>query len=396
MERRSASRDERGSSRKRDRDEPRGRDRDERGGRGREDSGRDRDEPRGGRDSGRGRSGFQYQERSKADYEKRAAGSNDFDTYLKDTVKLFKAHDGPNTIRILPPTWDGAKHYGLDIHVHFSIGADNQSYLCLNEHKDEDCPICEERAKAKKEGDEDYAKEIRPVGRTLVYLIDRDNEKEGVQAWAMPAGLDQAIVKVCIDRRTGDTLPIDHPDDGYDVEFEKTGTGIKTKYVGVAISRRSSTLGKDAWMQYAIDNPLPDQLNFYSYDHIAKEFGGAAPAKSRDDDRGGRGRDDDDPRDRGRDRDEPRGGRDRGPKKPTRDEVLELAGEELDKLVEEHRLDIKPQNFDNDEDLQAEIIKVLGLDEEPRGRGRGRDDDKDDRDDGGNRLRQMRREREGR
>lgn len=390
MERRStSSRDDRGSSRDRDRDEPRGRDRDDRGG-------RDRDErPSRGRDEGSRRSSFQYETRSKEDIEKRAAGSSDFDHYLKDHIKVFKPHDGANSIRILPPTWAGKKsHYGIDVHVHFSIGPDNQNYLCLQQHKDEPCPVCDERAKAKKDGDEDYAKEIRPVGRTLVYLVDRDNEKEGVQAWAMPAGLDQAIVKVCIDRRTGDTLPIDHPEDGYDVEFEKTGTGIKTKYVGVAISRRSSSLGKAAWLDFAVENPLPDQLVFYTYDQISKEFGGGGESKSRDD---GRSKDrDDDPRDRGRggrDRDEEPSGR--GPKKPTREEVLDLSGEELDKLVEEHKLDIRPQDFDNDEDLQAEIIKVLGLDEEPRGRGRGREDSADGRDEG-RRLSSMRREREGR
>lgn len=101
--------------------------------------GRD-DDDRGGRSSGRS-SGFRYEGRSKADVDKRSSqGANEFDKYLVDAVKMFKPNDKDNTIRILPPTWEKPKHYGLDIWVHYGVGPDRQTYLCLHKMKSEKCP----------------------------------------------------------------------------------------------------------------------------------------------------------------------------------------------------------------------------------------------------------------
>lgn len=401
--------DDRGGRRGRDRDDDdrstrRDRDDDDRGSR----RSRDEDDDRGGR-SRRG-GGYQYQERSRESHDKRAAGNKDFDVYVKDHIKLWTPKDGDNCIRILPPTWDNPEHYGVDLHVHYGIGPDRQSYLCLSKHKDEPCCVCDERNEAKRDGDEDYAKELRPVPRVLVYLVDRNNEKEGVQAWAMPSGFDQDVVKVSVDRRTNAVLPIDHPEEGFDVEFEKTGKGINTKYKGIAISRRSSPLGKDAWLDFAVDNPLPDQLVFYPNEHIAKVFGGAGskPSRRDDDDRGSRRSrdDDDDPRDsRGRGRgddDDDRGSRrrsdledeaeprraarDRKPKDPTFEDVMAMDGDELEALVKDKDLYIKVNRAESDEELAEWICEDLGLKPAPK---------KEREDDGESRLARMRRERGG-
>ena len=64
---------------------------------------------------------FQYQKRSKDDIKERAnmRGSN-FDRIFKPKYKQWKPKDGKNRIRILPPTWDKARHYGLDIFINYS------------------------------------------------------------------------------------------------------------------------------------------------------------------------------------------------------------------------------------------------------------------------------------
>lgn len=355
---------------------------DDRGGR---DSGRDRDSrDRGGRDSGRGgRRNFTYQARSAEDVKKRAAeSSKDFDTYLREDVKTYKPADGTNLIRILPPTWEDPKHFAIDIWVHYGVGPDDQAYLCLHKMKGEDCPICEElqRARRDREGEE-YVKSLEPTRRSLFYLVDRDNEKEGVQAWAAPfSRIDQAIVKVSVDRRTNEVLPIDDPDDGYDVSFDRGGKGIGTQYSGVAIDRRPSPLGKDEWLNFAIDNPLPTILEYHDYDHIAKVFGGGDNRSQRDsrssrDDRGSSSRDS------GRDRDSggsTRGGREeasssgrRGREKVehTWESVHELEGEDLDRIVVSEDLDLKPDDFNSDEELADAICEELKI-EKPSGRRR--------------------------
>src|SRR6188768_2771816 len=291
-------RDDRGSSRDSGRgDRDRDRDRDRGGDRDRRDSGggRDRGDDRGGRgrddrdDRGSGSSsGYQYRERSVEEVKQRSSmGARDYDKLLKPGIKMWSVGD-TNRARLLPPTWEGAKHYGLDVYVHYGVGPDRESYLCPLQHGDKPCPICEERDLARRENDpdEDYVKELEPKRRVLAYVVDRDNEKEGVQAWMMPWTVDKDITKVSVDRDSGEVLPIDHPKKGYDVVFDKTGKGRNTKYEGVSIARRDSELGKSSLLDYAMDHPLPDQLQVFDYDHIAKTFGAKGQQRdSRDSDR---------------------------------------------------------------------------------------------------------------
>ncbi len=369
--------------------------------------GRD-DDDRGGRSSAGRSSGFRYEGRSKADVDKRSSqGANEFDKYLVDAVKMFKPNDKDNTIRILPPTWEKPKHYGLDIWVHYGVGPDRQTYLCLHKMKSEKCPICEERQIALDENDEKGAKELEPKRRVLVYLVDRDNEKEGLQAWGMPWTVDRDLCKVSVDKKTGEVLPIDHPEEGFDVEFEKKGAKDRTEYLGVAVARRDSSLGNDKWLDEAIERPLPECLVYYEYDHIAKAFGGGGShkEKSRDDDRDSdrrpsRSRDDDrdDKPARGR---EPE--RDNKPADPDYSwaDVHDMTGSELEALVDEHDLRINPNKFDSDEELADAICKELEIDKPSRGRSSVRDDDdkpkrsRDDDDDDRSKLAEMRRRRGG-
>lgn len=312
--------EERSSYRSRDRDDrgsdDRSRDRDDRGSRDRRDLGRDdRGSDRGSdesRDRGRddrdgGRPSFSYSPRSREQIDKRASmRGKEFDRLVKDGIKVWKPADGLNTIRILPATWKNPEHYGFDLYVHYGVGPDRASYLDLYKMKEQPDPISEEHAEALRDGDDKYAKEIEPKRRCGVYLIDRDNEKEGVQFWAMPWTIDADLNKLAVDKRTGETLNIDDPEDGYDVEFEKTGKDRNTKYEAVKIARRSSPLGSRKWLDWAVDNPLPDQLVYFDYDHIAKAFGGGGSHRGRDEEREESGRRDSgrDDRSRGRERDD--------------------------------------------------------------------------------------------
>lgn len=344
-------------------------------------------------------SGFSYQKRSAEDVNKRAnQGGKDFDVYVRDDIKTFSPNNGPNEIRIVPPTWDDPKHYGVDIWVHYGVGPDSQSYLCLHKMKAEPCPVCDELQRARRDReDEDYIKNLEPTKRVLFYMIDRANESDGVVAWASPWTIDRDITKISVDRKTGDVLPIDDPQDGYDVEFDRTGKGVGTKYVGLAISRRQSSLGKDAWLQFAIDNPLTSILEYYSYEHIQKAFGGGPPARrdepARDSRDSGKDRDRKDVersgRDSGRPEREGRGGRRQEKPVHTWESVHKLEGEKLDALIEDEKLDLDPNKFDNDESLADAICEDLRLDKPREPGGRGRDEPE-----GNSRLSEMRQRRE--
>lgn len=366
----------------------------------RERSTRDDDAPRstrGGRDNDRGGSTFQYKPRTREQVEKRATmqGGTDFDRIFKDHIKVFAPKKGENRVRFLPATWPSPEHYGYDIFVHYGVGPDRQSYLDLQRMLDKPDPIDEERNALRREGrtDDQSLQEIRDLNstrRVACFIVDRDNEAEGVQMWAMAQTLDQDISASSVDSETGEVLDIDDPDKGYDVSFRKDGEKLNTKYKGITIARRSSKLGDKRWLEYAIDNPIPDQLKFYTYDEIAKEFGGGGVHRERSGDtenqreeRGGSrsrdreesgSRDDDRSRDRaGRDdasedRASDRGRRGAGDRERAEPEVTfesvhEMTSEELDALVaEDERLaNINPADAKDGAELMGWICEDLKL-----------------------------------
>ena len=407
---------ERGTRRRGDDDDddaPRRRDReDDRGGRDR--GGR---EERGGRErGGSSRGGYEYHKRSREDVERRSSmGGAEFDRYLKDDVKQWKPNDGDNTIRPIQAFWDDPKHpgrpaphYGMDVYVHYGVGPDRQSYLCPAKHDKGPCPICEERERVAND-DEEYAKELAPKRRVLFYMIDRDHERDGVQAWASPWTFDRDVSKISVDKRTGEVLAIDHAFEGYDIEFEKKGQGARTEYLGVSVARRSSELGDESWLDYARDNPIPDMLVFYDYDTIARAFGGGGSHKSkrdRDDDddrndrRSSRGRDDgreerSSSRRNADDDDAPKSRRSREPEPPalTWDSVHSMTGRELEDLIEQEKLKINPEDAKDDDELADWICEDLKLVQEPSPRRRA-EPPADEEDSPREKLRRMREERE--
>src|SRR3982751_6331107 len=94
---------------------------------------------------------FQYRVRSSEAWEKRAhQSSSDFESWLRDDYRIFSPAKGENHIRILPPSWEDAQHFGFDAYVHYGIGPERGSVLCLFKMKGEPCPICEQRARAER------------------------------------------------------------------------------------------------------------------------------------------------------------------------------------------------------------------------------------------------------
>ncbi len=267
---------------------------------------------------------FQYKDRGKEAVQERANQQGGmYDSYTRDGIPTLSLKEGNHLIRILPPTWEDARHFGIDIYVHYGVGADNNTYLCLDKMKGEKCPICEEYDRAKRGRDEEYANSLKPSKRVLVYVIDRDNEKEGPQLWPMSWTIDRQIAALCTDARSGEVLVIDHPEKGYDVEFNRKGTGIKTKYEGMKVARNPSYLAQDTrdeddWLDFVTKNPLPDVLVYRDYDYLAKMLSGGAK-KDAD-------RDSDTPRTRSSAREESRDSRSddrprRGEPEPTRERV---------------------------------------------------------------------------
>lgn len=235
---------------------------------------------------------FKYKRRSPDSFERQAnKASGSYDRMFKEQYKEFKPTEGDHRIRIMPPTFEGAEHYALPIYVHREVGPDNQQYLCLSKMKQEPCPVCEEYARARREGeDEKYTKKLRPSERRVAWVIDRNHEDEGPLVYNMPVGKqDKRICAVAKDQETGETLWLDDPDKGYDIFFKRTGTRLNTDYTGHAPGRRESPLSRDeatqeAWLKYINKHPLDETLLYYDYDHIATAASGSVSRKEQAED----------------------------------------------------------------------------------------------------------------
>ena len=245
---------------------------------------------------GKPKVGFKYTPRSSEDVRKRAEQQGgQFDSIFKPGVDSWRPADGENQIRILPPTWEDHDHYGYDIWVHSFVGPDKQTYLCPQKMLDEPCPICKAARETKLAGEEDEAKALAATRRVAMWIIDRDEEKTTPSLFAMSWSMDRDISALCHNKKTGKVLLIDHPDQGYDVMFTRTGKGLNTRYIGMAIDREQSPIladedEQDEVLDYITKNPIPDQLNFYDADYLAQVVEGSGDERDADLDEDGRGK----------------------------------------------------------------------------------------------------------
>lgn len=214
-----------------------------------------------------------------------------YDSYLQSDVQMLKVKEGETTLRILPPSWDekGDEKWGrgwdIGIWIHYEVGPDKATYLCLDKMRGETCPVCE----ARRQGTDDERDALKPQWRALVWVINRDDEKAGPQIWSMPTSVFREINLRSVDKKHNTPIHIDDPEEGYDITLSRDGTGLKTKYSGFEIDRDPTPLHEDEkiqdkWLEYISENPLPDILQFYDAAHIESVLFG----------KGGRGDDDGD------------------------------------------------------------------------------------------------------
>ena len=236
-----------------------------------------------GKNSSRG--GYTYKPRNEKQNKARTEQTGQrFDSIFKAGFDSFRPKVGDNAIRILPPTWDGFEHYGFDVWVHGYVGVDKGSYLCLKKMKGEPCPICDAVEEMKEAGETDDAQKASATRRVAVWLLDRNEDAPTPQLYSMPWGTDKEIMNQATDPRSGKTLMIDHPDEGYDVLFKRVGADKKTKYISFKVDRDPTPIAdkqkdQDEIMDFIQENPIPDVLNYFPPAYLAKIMEGTAEEK---------------------------------------------------------------------------------------------------------------------
>lgn len=218
---------------------------------------------------------FQYKPRTTEQVEKRlnrTGGS--FQSFLHDDYKLFKPAVGDNFIRFMPPTWDDAEHWGFEIHVHYNVGPERASVLCLSKMYGKKCPICEAQAAARKAGDEELAKELGARMQVVSWVMNMKDTSAGPQIYSMSFRMDSDFIKLTRDRESGEIYQIDNPEEGYNVSYQREGTTqTTTKYSGFQLARKASSIQED-WLEYVVAHPIPVALVNRDYDEVKALFEG--------------------------------------------------------------------------------------------------------------------------
>lgn len=231
---------------------------------------------------------FVYVSRTPQQWESSATRES-YPSIFKSQYSSYRVKNGENYIRILPPTWENPRHFGLELALHLNVGPEDASVLCLRQMLKQRCPICEEIEKLERLGNSKAASRMRIIRRVLVWMLDRDKNSDEVLAWAMPVKVNQGIVSIAIDRRSGTVLEIDHPDEGYDISFQREGSKEKTQYFGFKLALRPSSV-PDSALDFIQDHPLPEILNWRSYDEILALYSDGVSRLSEEGDREERSR----------------------------------------------------------------------------------------------------------
>lgn len=223
---------------------------------------------------------FIYKARAASDWSARSdQKAGGYIGIFQSFVSVFSVQKSDNYIRLLPPTWPDAVHYGFDVWVHYGVGPQNATVLCLAKHNRGRCPICEAHAVAEAAGRED-AKSLRAGRRVVAWILDlRDDKVKTPKVFSMPWSLDRDITKICKDKDTGEVYAIDDPEEGYNVGFDREGEVPMVKYVGLQLARRPSTVDEAA-LDFIVEHPIPDIFTWRSYDEVVALFEGAGPSET--------------------------------------------------------------------------------------------------------------------
>lgn len=196
-------------------------------------------------------------------------------------IKTYRAKQGQNFILILPPH-DADAYFGQEIFVHRNIGPNNDAFLCPQRMRDLTCPICETWQELRNEG-VDY-EELRELSclppRWLFWIVDMTSEETmalGPQLFETCQTVNDEILGLCIDPRSGEEFDLSDPEERVDVAFWRQGESLNTRYSRFKLEERQ--VWDNSWLEFPT---FDDVLVFAEYETINESFGGKSVPQGSD------------------------------------------------------------------------------------------------------------------
>ena len=115
------------------------------------------------------------------------------------------------------------------------------------------CPICDEGNRLSRTGnpaDRDAARKLWPSMRVFANVISRSAMESGPKILAMPRTVYEELISIRTDSDAGGDFT--HPEKGFDIIIERTGTGLSTRY-RVSTARTDSELENMEWINQQHD-----------------------------------------------------------------------------------------------------------------------------------------------
>ena len=190
-------------------------------------------------------------------------GNYDIATAKKEQEQLaaeggdfMKLLPGKNVVRILPPRV-GEKSPFVVTYQHFIKDNDKiVTFTCPRMMQKKSCPACSNAERMRASGipaDRDAGFQWLPKRRVFIALIDRKQPEMGARTLAFGKMVHEGLLSLRNDEDWGDFC---NPVDGYDVNIEKTGEGMKTEYK--VLPRKHSPLAASPEQMNTWLEALPD------------------------------------------------------------------------------------------------------------------------------------------
>ena len=212
----------------------------------------------------------------------------------KQGIKEFKTKVSTNFLRLCPPE-NPDVYFGLRIFVHYNMGPNgSDAFLCPAMMKGEllkigrndladklpaICPICKRReVLVAAEADKDVTKAFSCFPPRYLYIVfnveTEETEKEGAQLYDAPQKINNEILGLSQNRRTGEVIDISDIDNGKVLVFDRTGTGALTTSYGAFELDKGEPI-PDKWLDGVL--PIEEFLHFASEKELQESLGTSAP-----------------------------------------------------------------------------------------------------------------------
>jgi hypothetical protein len=184
---------------------------------------------------------------------------------------------GRNVFRILPPMLGERTPFVVVYQHYINVpGAKGPVvFVCPRLTAKQRCPACEKADKLRRSGnpaDMDYAYQMNARRRVFCNVINRKEPERGVQVLGFGKSIHEQLNALRRDPDAGGDFT--HPETGFDVVIERTGSGKNDTEYQVFAARRSSALGDLSLLEQRVD--LTRYSAVKSVDEIMELLSGVA------------------------------------------------------------------------------------------------------------------------